>query len=149
MSGDDRLRLIALDQEDLAVVSAHVQDAVVKVQDLTWLPSEKRFVMALNRFVWEAAPRGLFRRRDYQRRRAALHFERVDGVQVTGIDKDRLEDVLSILALRFDPGEGPSGHVSILFAGNATLRLSVECMEAQITDLGPAWSTAHAPHHPA
>jgi hypothetical protein len=145
MPDDDRLRLIALDAEDLAVLSAHVQDAVLKVGDTSWLAAEKRFVAAVNRFAWEAAGSG--RKRDYQRRRSALHFERVEAVQSSGIDREAPETVLELLAIRFEPRESQSGDVLLDFAGGGTLRLSVECLEAQLTDLGPAWSTAHAPRH--
>ena len=146
MSGDDRLRLIALDPEDLSVLSAYVQDAVLKVRDISWMAGEKRFVLAMNRFAWEAAA-GPGRRRSYQRRRAALHFERVLSVRSTGIDRDASEVVLELLAVSFEPLESPSGDVVLHFAGGATIRLAVECLEAKLTDLGPAWSTPHAPRH--
>jgi hypothetical protein len=146
MPDDDLLRLIALDSDDLAIVSAHVQDAVLKVADMNWLPAEKRFVMAMNRFAWEAAG-GSGRKRSYQRRRAALHFARVEAVRSTGIDRDAPETVLELLALRFDACEAPSGDVVLAFAGGGTMRLMVECLEVQLTDLGPAWSTPHAPRH--
>ena len=146
MTADDRLRLIALDTEDLAILSAHVQDAVLKVGEMSWIPDEKRFVLAMNRFAWEnAGKRG--RRREYQRRRSALHFERVEAVKSTGLDRDARETVLELLAIRFEPRENPSGDVLLDFAGGATLRLSVECLEAQLADLGPAWSTPLLPRH--
>ena len=144
---DDRLRLIALDAEDLAVLSAHVQDAVLKVGQMRWMPSERRFLIGLNRFAWEIMPDGRRRREGYQRRRAALHFERVEAVRSTGIDRSASEAVLALLAVRFEPRESPSGEVLLEFAGGATLRLAVECLEAQLADLGPAWSTPHAPRH--
>jgi hypothetical protein len=70
----DPLKFVVLDEEDLEVASAHLQDAVVKTSDILWRPQEKRVVVALNRFDWESA-RGL--EPEYQRRRAALRFERV------------------------------------------------------------------------
>lgn len=146
MTGDDRLRLIALDTEDLAVLSAHVQDAVLKVGEIGWIPKEKRFVMAMNRFAWEAA-KGSRRKRDRQRRRAALHFDRVLSVKSAGIDRGARENVLELLAVRFEPRQTPSGDVLIDFAGGATIRLAVECLEAQVSDLGPAWSTPYQPRH--
>jgi hypothetical protein len=147
MPDDDLLRLVALDADDLAIVSAHIQDAVLKVGDLRWIPAENRFVMAMNRFVWEAAAQGLWRKRDYQRRRSALHFARVERVKSTGIDREAGEAVLELLAVRFEPRKEPAGDVILDFAGGGTIRLSVECLEVQLTDLGPAWSTPHAPRH--
>jgi hypothetical protein len=146
MPDADRLRLIALDSEDLAVLSAHVQDAVLKLEDISWLPKEKRLVIAMNRFAWEEAAGGKGRR-EHQRRRAALHFARVEGVRSTGIDRSAPGAVLSLLAVRFDPKDEPSGEIVLDFAGGATMRLKVECIEAQLTDLGPTWSTPHAPKH--
>jgi len=143
----DGLRLIALDNEDLAVLSAHVQDAVVQVGDLRWMPAEKRFVLAMNRFAWEAAAGRRWRRRNHQRRRSALHFARVEAVSSVGIDREATDAVLELLAIRFEPRESPSGDVLLDFAGGASIALKVECLEVQLTDLGPAWSTPHAPRH--
>ncbi|MBZ8135114.1 DUF2948 family protein [Afifella sp. IM 167] len=147
MASNDRLRLMAMDEEDLAILSAHVQDAVLKVGDITWLPAEKRLVLALNRFAWEATPSGKGLSRSYERRRTALHFERVEKVLSHGIDKSDKEAVLSLLAISFAAGEAPSGEVTLVFAGDATLKLAVECIEAQLSDLGPAWSTPNLPRH--
>ncbi len=147
MPDDDLLRLIALDTEDLAILSAHVQDAVLKVRDLHWLSGDRHFVLVMNRFVWEATGAAARRRREYIRRRAALHFARVTKVQSTGIGRGNPEAVLNLLAVRFEPGESPSGEVVLEFAGGAAMRLFVEVLEAELTDLGPAWSTPHAPRH--
>jgi hypothetical protein len=147
MPDDERLRIIALDAEDLAILSAHVQDAVLKVKDIRWLPKDGHFVMAMNRFVWEAAAVATWRKREYMRRRAALHLARVTKVQSIGIDRDKPETVLNLLAVRFEPGESPSGDVVLEFAGGAAIRLAAEVLEAELTDLGPAWSTPHAPRH--
>ncbi len=145
---DDLLRLMALDTEDLAILSAHVQDAIVRVSDINWLPREKHFVLAMNRFVWDATTGGARRRRDYQRRRSVLHFARVEKVQSLGIDRDA-NTVLDLLSVTFAPTDSPSGDAVLYFAGGATIRLSVEVLEVELTDLGPAWSTPLAPRHPA
>jgi hypothetical protein len=142
MSDPDLLRLIALDDEDLQVLSAHLQDAVVKVEDIKWLPRQKRLVLCLNRFAWEAAVQG-----SHQRRRAALHFERVEKCQCNGLDPRAKDGVLSLLAIQFKETESPSGEVLLLFSGEGTLKLQVECLEAQLCDLGPAWSTPLVPRH--
>jgi hypothetical protein len=142
----DRLRLIALDEEDLAILSAHVQDAVLKVGDIAWLPKDRRIVLAINRFAWEATA-GKGRRADHQRRRSALRFDRVSSVSSTGIDRGAVEKVLSLLAIRFEPAQSPSGELLLDFSGGATIRLAVECLEVELTDLGPVWSTDHAPRH--
>ena len=147
MPSDNLLRLVALDPESLTIVSAHVQDAVAKVRDLVWLPREHKFALGMNRFVWVSAGGGRGVAGMPERRRAALHFDRVSSVQSLGFDRRRRDTVLSLLAIRFQPGEGPSGHVEIDFAGGGTLRLAVECIEAQLTDLGPAWAAKNRPRH--
>jgi hypothetical protein len=144
---DDLLRLVALDTEDLAVLSAHAQDAVLRVADINWLPREGHLVLGVNRFAWESTPGGTWRRRDYQRRRSALHFARVGKVQSAGIDRTARDTVLALLAVRFEARNPPSGDVVLDFAGGATIRLAVEVLEVQLTDLGPAWSTPVAPRH--
>lgn len=148
MTADNRLRLIAMDGDDLAIVSAHVQDSVLKAGDLLWLPAERRFVVTLNRFAHEARPKGLFARRVGERRRAALDFARVSAVRSAGFDREDKETVLSLLALRFEPGDPPSGTVELVLAGGASIRLDVECIEARLSDLGPAWATPSVPKHP-
>jgi len=142
----DLLKLIALDADDLAIVSAHVQDAVTKVGDLGYQPGEKRFVVPLYRFVWEIGA-GLFRKPHNERRNSVLHFERVLSVKATGIDRDRKNEVLSLLAIRFEPGDAPAGFIDLVFAGNAAIRLEVEVVEALLADLGGAWEATSRPDH--
>ena len=92
------LKLIALDEEDLAVVSSHLQDAVVRVGDLAYLPSQKRFAAVLNRFDWEKArAKGA---KDYRRRRTALRFDRVFGAQLRNLKQGKNDRILSLLAVR-------------------------------------------------
>jgi hypothetical protein len=141
----DRLKLIALDEEDLAVISAHVQDAVLKVRDLVYLPTEKRFIVAMNRFTWEEAERS--RRQDYERHRAALTFDRVLRVGTSGISRNRSEAVLELLALSFEPTDAPGGAITLFFAGGAAVRLDVEVIEARLADYGAAWATRAKPSH--
>jgi hypothetical protein len=143
------LKLIALDADDLAVISAHMQDAVLKVADLAYLPAEKRFAAVGSRFDWaEALKDGKPGGRGYARRQAALRFERVLRAKVQGIDMRRKDAVLSLLAVSFEPGEAPAGSVMLHFSDGGMIRLEVECIEAELKDLGPAWSVKSMPHHP-
>src|SRR5512139_1779800 len=91
------LKLCAFDEEDLAVLSAHVQDAVLKVADLVYLPQQNRFAVAMNRFIWEKAADG--RRRAYERRRSVLTFDRVQAVRSSHIDRERPDAVVELLAV--------------------------------------------------
>ncbi len=140
------LKLVALDAEDLDVVSAHLQDAVLKVGDIKWLPAENRFIVALNRFVWEDAVKD-GRKKAFERRRSALHFDRVLKVQANRIQQKATDTVLELLAVRFTETDAPAGFVELQFAGGSTVRLEVECLEAQLSDLGAAWQTKTRPKH--
>jgi hypothetical protein len=140
----DQLKFIVLDNEDLAVVSAHLQDAVLKVADVLWRPQEKRLVLALNRFDWESAQAD---RPEYRRRRTALRVERVLSCKCRHVNPQGKDAILNLLAVEFVPGDAPSGVVTLTFSGDAVLRLEVECLEAELADLGPNWTTTCCPMH--
>lgn len=141
----DLLRLVALDSEDLEIVSAHLQDAVVVVRDIIWLPADRRLVIALNRYDWlgQFGPAPVCRRR-----RAALRFERVEMFKARGIDAGAKGDVLNLLAIEFAETSPPGGSVVLNFSAGGALRLEVECLEAELADLGPEWAAVRCPGHP-
>ena len=144
------LKLMALDAEDLSVVSAHLQDAVMKVADVAYLPREKRFAAILNRFDWaDAIQESKPGKETFARRRSALRFERVLAAQLQGIDLKNQGAVLNLLAIGFEPREAPEGDVTLVFADGGAIRLRVECIEAEMKDLGPAWQAKSKPQHPA
>jgi hypothetical protein len=138
------LKLAALDDDDLKVISACVQDAVLKIGEISFKPHQKRLVLPVNRFAWEKNGKRL---EIPERRRAVLHFDRVMEVKSSGIDRKDPSGVLSILALQFTATDAPAGTIEIVFAGGATMRLGVECIEAQMADLGPAWAAKAKPKH--
>ncbi|HEX3163975.1 MAG TPA: DUF2948 family protein [Pseudolabrys sp.] len=140
----DPLKFVVLDEEDLEVASAHLQDAVVKTSDILWRPQENRVVVALNRFDWASA-QGL--EPEYRRRRAALRFERVMSCKCRQVDPVRKDAVLNLLAVEFSETEAPSGVVMLTFSGGASVRLEVECLEAELADLGPSWTASSCPAH--
>lgn len=141
----EALKLTALDAEDLAIVSAHLQDAVLRVGDIKYLKRPGKFVLAVNRFAWEKALKAEAR----ERRHTALHFERVKSVKAQRIVTDDPDGILSLLAIEFSAGDPPSGTVTLRFSGGGTLKLEVDCIEARFEDLGPAWETPHQPRHDA
>jgi len=140
----DLLKLIALDGDDMEVVSAHLQDAVVKATDIHWRPAEKRVIVALNRFDWEAANGAL---PEFRRRLSALRFDRVIACKCRNCTAAAKDHVLNLLAVSFEPTDLPAGVVTLTFSGGAALRLGVECLEAELGDLGPAWATESCPMH--
>jgi DUF2948 family protein len=140
----DQLKFAALDGEDLEVVSAHLQDAVVKAAEVLWRPQEHRLVIGLARFDWEAAQASA---PQYRRRRAALRFERVRACKYRNIDPGDGEGVLNLLAVEFAATDAPAGVVTLTFSGGAVMRLEVECLEAELADLGPVWRAPACPSH--
>jgi Protein of unknown function (DUF2948) len=133
MPTPDPLKLIALDADDLAVISAHVQDARVQTSDIVWRQDEKRLVVGMNRLDWEqtlsggTAPRRLI---------AALRFDRVLACKSRNIDLARPDATLELLGIEFNPTDEPGGSALLLFSQGGVLRLDVECLECELTDLG-------------
>ena len=144
----DALKLVALDAKDLEILSAHLQDAVVKVADMTYLPREKRFVALANRFDWSGAIKSETKRKPtFARLRTAIRFERVLAARTTGVDLGNKSAVLSLLAVTCEETSPPAGDLTLLFAGGAAIKLHVECIEAEMRDLGAAWQTKAKPDH--
>ena len=143
------IRLAALDAKDLEVISALTQDAVLKVSDISRSKSGT-FAFEMNRFAWDKEPRkflGKAMSTTQERRRAVLHFARVSDAKMIGISKTKPDEILSLLAIKFISGEAPAGTVELLFSGNASIRLTVECIESQLTDIGAAWAAIATPKH--
>src|SRR5258705_10483920 len=132
-----QLKLIALDADDLAVISAHVQDARVQTADIIWRQGEKRLVVGMSRLDWEqtlageTAPRRLV---------AALRFDRVLACKSRNIDVQAAEAALELVGIEFHPGDAPSGSALLMFSQGGALRLDVECLECEPTEPGPAES---------
>jgi hypothetical protein len=128
-----QLKLIALDADDLAVISAQVQDARVQVSDIIWRQVEKRLVVGMNRLDWEqtlageVAPRRLI---------SALRFDRVLSCKSRQIGLEAPELVLELLGIEFHPREAPGGSVLLMFTHGGAIRLDVECLECELADLG-------------
>jgi hypothetical protein len=133
------LRLLALDAEDLEVVSAALQDAVLKVGDIQYERQARRLTIALNRFRWEGGRR--------ERVRAALQIGSVESVQARRIRSTAKEAVLALLAVGFEPGEPPAGVITFAFAGGGDLKVAVECVDAVLADLSQPWPTPRKPGH--
>lgn len=148
------LKMMAMDEEDLRVLSAHCQDAVFKTADVTWLAAEKRFLVSLNRFAWEKAQKasglkGLLGRKSYERHKAVLHFEQVSQVQTIGLNPSDSATVFSLLSIEFFAGEdGVSGQLELMLAEGHSIRLDVNCIEVRLADFDAAWETTSKPKHP-
>jgi hypothetical protein len=135
----DLLRLVAFDAEDLSVISAHLQDSLLQVGDIAYLPKERRFAVQVRRYDWEAATP--------QRRLTCMHFENVTGVRVRGIDRSNKDAILNLLAIAFEEGDAPSGTATLIFAEGGAIQVDLECIEMQMKDTGPVWAAESRPSH--
>ncbi|MFL6795908.1 MAG: DUF2948 family protein [Xanthobacteraceae bacterium] len=140
------VKFVALDRDDLEVVSTHLQDALVKVADVVWRPQEKRLIVALDRFDWAAAESA---DPELRRCRSALRFERVNNCKCRSVNPHGKNDILNLLAVEFTESDAPAGSVTLTFSGGGALRLEVECLECELTDLGPSWPAECRPVHAA
>ena len=142
----DPLKLVALDADDLRIVSAHLQDAVLRMSDMVWVPSERRFAAILNRFDWLAAA-AQDSMSALRRCRCALRFDKVKRAQVQNIKPGEPSSFAELLAVTYEEAQSPSGYITLYFAGGGAIRLEVECIEGELRDLGSAWKTAIRPQH--
>jgi len=131
------LKLRAEDEEDLAVFSACLQDALAPVGDMEWLREEKRFVLVVNRFRWEC------KEEPCERTLAGICFDAVDDVKVQGFARAERARILELLAIRRE-----AGATVLEFANGARLRLETSQIRAVIEDLGEPWPTRWRPKHP-
>ena len=131
------LRLLAEDADDLHIISAALQDALLRPVDIVWEPSSRRVTLKLSRFCWECGGTRVM---------AAMQFG--DVIAVKSRRLPRLpESALELLAMEFAPDEAPGGRVILMFAGGGDLRIDVECLDAVLTDLSERWPAKLAPTH--
>ena len=135
------LKLLAQDAQDLAVISAALQDAVAKIGDIRWDASARTLTLACNRFRWESgAKKG-------ERIRSALQLGDVTGVQARKLRRDAKQAVVELLSIAFEPGEAPGGAVLLTFAGGGDLKVTVDCLDVILADVSEPWSTPRKPGH--
>ena len=134
------LKLRAQDTDDLSVISAQMQDALIKVSNITYDPKKRLFAMAANRFAWDAQPAR-------ERRRSGLHFEHVLRVRRRGFSQSQGSTILSLLAITFTETDAPQGLVELAFSAGHSIQLEVEYLDCAMRDLGPAWPSPSTPAH--
>jgi hypothetical protein len=136
------LRLLAHDADDLAVLSAALQDAIAKIGDIRWDAQARTLTLACNRFRWES------KAKSGERVRSALQFGDVAGVQARNLRRDAKGAVVELLAIAFEPAEeAPAGIVVLTFAGGGDMRVSVDCLDVALADVSEPWSTPRTPGH--
>jgi Protein of unknown function (DUF2948) len=138
------LRLLAEDAEDLKILSAHLQDAVLRVGDIVYLPKHRRFAALLSRYCWgDDCGKG----NSGVRVRAGLHFDDVLRVQSQNVRQDDPEALVSLLAIDFTPGADGGGTVDLILAGGGCIKLQVECVDATLRDLSEPRPAVARPAH--
>ena len=139
------LKLIARTEEDLRVVSAHLQDSIASVADIANLQKNKIFLMQLNRFMWEDVEKGVFRKN--KRIRTILKFENVMNVLSRNINQLKKDKFLDFLAIETNITPDKNYEMKIIFAGDAIIRVISEVIEVTLDDQGEAWDTKNKPKH--
>lgn len=145
------LKLRAEDAEDITVLSACLQDATLQLADITWQPKQRRFTLLLNRFRWEDEARDTVRgarrlgAKPHFRSKAGLHFDGVLRVQHQGLEAAGPLELLSVLAELH--AEAPAARLTLVFAGGGAVRLDVECIAAELQDIGTPYPVRRVPKH--
>jgi hypothetical protein len=136
------VKLAATDPEDIAVLSALLQDAVIPISEMIYLVAESRFAMVANRFRWEDALAEKVKGRIYERVRCGVTFDRVTAVRRRNFDQAQRGQMFDLLAL-----EATNEYVDLVFAGSAVIRLELERILCHVEDFGEPWPTQWRPEH--
>jgi hypothetical protein len=136
------LKLAATDPEDIAVLSAFLQDSVIPISEMIYLAEERRFALVANRFRWEGAPAEKVAGQLYERVRCGVTFDRVTAVRRQNFNQSQRSQMFELLAL-----EATNAYVDLVFAGGATVRLEVEQLLCHAEDFGEPWPTQWRPEH--
>ena len=141
------LKLIAKTEEDLRIVSAHLQDSIASISDIANLKKNKIFLMQLNRFMWEDVEKGVFRKN--KRIRTIIKFENVLEVHSKNINQSKKDKFMDFLAIESSKMPDNNYIMKIIFAGDAMIKLVSEVIEVTLDDQGEAWNTKNKPKHKA
>ena len=139
------LKLIARTEEDLRVVSAHLQDSIVSVSDIANLKKSKIFLMQINRFMWDDVEKGVFRKN--KRIRTILKFDNIIKVLSKNINQLKKDEFLDFLAIETKIMPDNNYEMKIIFAGDSIIRIISEVIEVTLDDQGKAWETKNKPKH--
>ena len=139
------LKLIARTKEDLRVVSAHLQDAIVNISDIANLEKNKIFLMQLNRFMWEDVEKGVFRKN--KRIRTVLKFENVIKVISKNINQSKKDKFLDFLTIETIQMPDNNYEMKLVFSGNSMIKVISEVIDVTLDDQGEAWDTKNKPKH--
>ena len=139
------LKLLATSDEDLRVVSAHLQDAIVSTQDIISLKKNRIFLIQLNRFMWEDVEKGLFRKN--KRIRTVLKFDNVISVLSKNINKKKKMNFLDFLTIESNLLADNSCEIKLIFSGDAVIKIKTEVIDVTLDDQGSPWESKTHPKH--
>ena len=139
------LKLIAKTEEDLKVLSAHLQDSIVKTSDIAMLEKNRIFLMQLNRFMWEDVERGVFRKN--KRIRTILKFENVIKVTSKNVNQNKNDRFLDFLAIETIKMPDKNYEMNLIFSGDIVIKLLIEAVEVTLDDQGIPWESKNKPKH--
>ena len=133
------LKLIAQNNEQLTILSSLAQDSIIKSNEMGYDKKNKRFALLMNRYRHEEE--------NPSRIRTAIHFDYVESIKSVGIDKESKDEILVLLAIRFEIKSKPSGSIFLEFSNNKSISFDVESVEAFLTDMGEPWKISNRPDH--
>ena len=139
------LKLIGKNQEDLKVISAYLQDSIVKIKDIVFLKQNGTFIMIVSRFMWEDVEKGVFRQN--KRIRCAVKLEEVLKVKTLNINQKNKNKLLECLAIKCSLTFEEIYKIKFFFAGNGIITVISEAIEIVMYDLGKSWNVKHVPKH--
>ena len=139
------LKLIARTDEDLRIISAHLQDSIASTANIANLRKNKIFLMQLNRFMWEDVERGVFRKN--KRIRTILKFENVISVNSKNISQSNKDKFLDFLAIESNQVSDNNYEMNLIFSGDAVIKVVAEVIEVTLDDKGEPWDTKNKPKH--
>ena len=139
------LKLIAKTEDDLRIISAHLQDSIASISDVANLKKNKILLMQLNRFMWEDVEKGVFRKN--KRIRTILKFENVLEVHSKNINQSKKDKFLDFLAIESSIMPDNNYEMNIIFAGDSIIKIISEVIEVTLDDQGDAWDTKNKPKH--
>ena len=139
------LKLLAKTEEDLKVVSAHLQDSIANISDIEKLKKNRMFLLQLNRFMWEDVEKGVFRKN--KRIRTILKFEHVLKVNSKNINQSKKDIFLDFLTIETNIMPDNNYEMKIVFAGDSIIKILSEVIEVTLDDQGEAWNTKNIPQH--
>ena len=139
------LKLLATSDEDLRVIAAHLQDAIVSVQDIASLKKNRIFLIQLNRFMWEDVEKGVFRKN--KRIRTMLKFDNVTSVLSKNINLKDSKNFLDFLTIESNLLSDTSHEIKLIFSGDSVIKIKAEVIDVTLDDQGSPWETKAQPKH--